>query len=651
MSRPIALALLAATVCAADPLPALHPLFADHMVFPRDRVAPVWGWAAPGAKVHVALAGAQADAVAGADGRWQAGLGPVAAGGPFELSVSGAAAQPIVRRDVLVGDVWLFSGQSNMEMGLGGAEGGMDEVGRAGEATGLRLLYVGKRAAGAPHPIPVGGPMAWQLPGPGTTGGFSAVAWFTSRALQRELKVPVGVVSCAWSGSNIRGWMSSGALERLGLYQDELAALKPLAAAEAAGGPPVPAQEMASIDGWWAANDPGTAGAWQGADAAEAGAAWRDFTVPNPWSALGAPADGVVWIRRDIELPPAAAGRPGRLFLGGVLDEEVTWVNGVQVGSTGGWTLPRSHAVPEKILRPGKNRIAIRTRSAGSRGGAVSAAGDWHLDVQGLAPVSIAGAWRFAHSAPAAGLKPKPEPTFQGGNRSPTMMYNGGIAGLAPFAFAGVGWYQGEQDAGNRDYYRLLPAFIADWRATFADPKLPFVVVQLPGFHNRVPDPVEAQVWFGLVRDAQLAAARSVPGVGLAVSVDLGDANDVHPKKKREVGERAARAALGVAYGREDGGGALFAGATAVGGAMRVTFTRAHQPLSLRPGTPTGFAVAGADRVWRHATARIDGDAVVVSAPEVPAPVAVRYGWAENPPVTLWDAAGIPASPFRSDDW
>jgi sialate O-acetylesterase len=642
--RPLLLAACTVSLSAADPLPLLHPLFSDRMVFPRDRVAPVWGWTTPGARVRVSLAGVSAEAVAGADGRWQAGLGPVAAGGPHQLVLDGP--QHLVRSDVLIGDVWLFSGQSNMEMGLGGAEGGAEEIARAGEATGIRLLHLGKRAAGVARPVPPGAALTWQLPGPGTTGGFSAVAWFTGRTLNRELKVPVGLVSCAWSGSNIRGWMSPEALARTGFYGDELVALKPLAAIETAGGKPVAEQEMEAIQAWWRANDPGTAAGWQAAGTDIAGAPWRAVEVPLRWS-----EDGVAWLARDVTLPDEAADRAAWLRLGGILNEEVTWVNGQQVGSTGGWTLPRSHRINSGVLRAGVNRIAMRVKAQNGQGAAAAAASDWHLDADGLAPVPLAGTWRFALSAPAAGLTPKPEPTFQGGNRSPTMMYNAGIAGLAPFAFRGVVWYQGEQDAGNPDYYRLLPALIGDWRGAFADPRLPWVTVQLPAFSQPFAGPVQPQVWFGLIRDAQLAAARDVPGVGLAVTTDLGDANDVHPRKKREVGERAAHAALGVAYGQADGGGPLFAGAESAGQAMRVRFSHVHGVLSLRPGSPSGFAVAGADRVWRHASAHVAGDGLLVASPEVPAPVAVRYGWAENPPVALFDSAGMPASPFRSDTW
>ena len=613
------------------------------MVFPRDRAAPVWGWTTPGAHLRLTLAGAHAEAIAGTDGRWQAALGPLAAGGPYTLTIDGPQHREC--SDVLVGDVWLFSGQSNMEFGVGGAEGGGAELAQAAAETGVRLLSVGRRIAGTPRLVPTPGTApTWLVPGPGNFGGFSAVAWFTGKQLASELKIPIGVVCCAWSGSNIRGWMSDGALAKLGLYADERDALKLLSATETAGGPDVPTQERALITAWWQSQDPGTSGGCFRL-ASPASTPWTPVTVP----AAAPLPNGVVWLRREIELPAAAAGRTGRLRLGAMLDEETTWINGTQVGETGGWNGPRTHQIPPQLLQAGRNLVAIRTLADAGRGGAHGDVADWSLEIDGQPAVPLAGTWQSAATAPASVIPTKPAPRFQGGNRSPSMMYNGGIAPLAPFAFNGVVWYQGEQDAGNPDYYRLLPAFVADWRATFAAPQLPVVVVQLPGFHSRVSEPVEAQVWFGLVRDAQLQTARTVPHVGLVVTTDLGDAGNVHPTRKREVGERAARAALGVAYGRPDAGGPLYDGMTVEGPAIRVRFTRLHDGLDLHPGDPSGFAVAAADGVWHHATARVDGQTILVSAAGVTAPQVVRYGWAENPPVTLYDSAGLPASPFRSD--
>ena len=639
----LALGARGADLSAAEPLPYLHPMFGDHAVFPRDRAAPVWGWTTPGAKLHLTLGSTQADAVAGADGRWQAALGPLAAGGPYELTIDGP--QKVVCHDVLIGDVWLFSGQSNMEMGVGGAEGAAEEGATAGAVTNLRIMHVGHRLSATPRVVPTPGKAPlWQVPANNAISGFSAVAWYTGKRLASELKIPIGVVSCAWGGSNIRGWMAEGTLNQLGLYADERTDLAKFAAIESAGGADVPTQEQNLINAWWQNQDAGTSGGFAQPAVPSAGA-WTAITVP----ATDKVPDGVVWLRREVDVPAAAAGTAGRLRLGAMLEEETTWINGTEVGHTGGWNGMRVHQVPAKLLVAGRNVIAIRTLATGGRGGPHGQPADWQLEINGQPTLPLDGAWQYAATVAASVVASKPVPRFQGGNRSPTMLYQGGIQPLAPFGFSGVVWYQGEQDSGNPDYYRLLPALIADWRTLFAAPKLPFVVVQLPGFGQPVKDPVQSQLWFGLVRDAQRQAATTVPQVGLAVTADIGDPNNVHPPRKREVGERAANAALGVAYGRDAAGGALYAGMQVEGAAIRVSFTRVHGDFELRPAAGSGFAIAGADGMWHHATAKVDGQTVLVSAPEVVAPTAVRYDWADYPAVTLYDQAGMPASLFRSD--
>ena len=360
--------------------------------------------------------------------------------------------------------------------------------------------------------------------------------------------------------------------------------------------------------------------------------------MPAHWLDPQLETAGAVWLCRTIDLPSAVGA--AHLVLGRLAEDQAQWVNGTAI--------PLSGEIPDGILHAGRNDIAIRIWAPDARGSAGSAE-EWQVEPAGLPPVSLAGAWQVTRSAAAATVSVRPELHFQGGPESVSMLFNGGIAPLAPFAFTGVVYYQGEQDAGNPDYYRLLPALITDWRAALAAPDLPFVLVQLPAFRAPVAEPVQETVQFGLARDAQFATANAVPGVGLAVTIDLGEAGNVHPRRKREVGERAAHAALATAYGRADGGGPLYAGIAVEGDALRVHFTRIHGGLALRGAPVSGFAIRGGDGVWHHATAAVDGDTVVVRSPEVPAPTAVCYAWAENPPVTLYDRAGMPASPFRSD--
>lgn len=635
MIRPVLIAAVVSLGAAEPALPLVHPLFADRMVFPRERSAPVWGWAAPGKRVHVSLAGISAEAVTGADGRWQAALGPIPAGGPHELVIDGP--QRLVLHEVLVGDVWLFAGQSNMELGLRRAVGGPEEAATAASATALRLCALGRRIAGREQQVPPGTPVAWKAPDEARAASFPAVAWFTGRRLQAELGVPVGLVATAWSGSNIRAWMPGAALG--GLYADELARLEEMNVVAAAGGPDVAAQDRAAVEAWWREHDPGTAAGWSSAGPE---VTWPEQPVPGAWN-----GDGVHWLVGSGSVPAEVAGRAARLIIGGIEDEDTTWVNGREVGGTRSADR-RVYTIPAGVLVAGPNRIALRTWSESGRGRVKACDGGARLEWDGPAGSALLAGWRHAATAAAKPLRPRLR--FSGSNGSATMLWNGGIRPLAPFAFAGAVWYQGEQDAGSPEYRRLLPALIGAWRGAFVQPELPFIIVGLPGFHDPVSTPVQERLTFGRVRDDQLAAATTLARVGLAVTTDLGDAQDVHPLRKREVGERVAAAALGVACGRPGGGGPLFVQAQRSGDAMRVEFTRiGGGGLELRPATPSGFAIAGADGVWQHASASLAGEAVLVRAAGVPEPVAVRYGWADLPPVTLFDRSGMPASPFRSD--
>ena len=621
--------------------PLVHPLFGTHMVFPRDRTVSVWGWTTPGAPVEVTLASQSVRATAGSDGRWQVALAPIPAGGPYVLRIAGP--ETVALDDVLVGEVWLASGQSNMALNLLRAEGGTAEAATAEQAAGLRLFVEGSRLAAEPVALPPGKAPTWAVPDAKQAGAFSAVGWFAGRALQRALNVPVGVVLTAYSGSNIRAWLPETALTGLGLYGEELALLHRMAAIEKSGGASIATQDQATVDAWWQEHDPGTHDGWSRPEVEPKEVTWSAQEVPGAWR-----ENGATWLRRDLDLPADWKDGAARLQLGPCSEEDVTWVNGKQIGALRS-PAPRAYTVPAGLLHAGRNRIAIRLWAEGGQGRITGNAADCRLEPAGEgAPIVLAGTWQRATTLPARPARPRLR--FQGGNGSATMLFNGGVASLAPFPFSGVWWYQGEQDAGNPDYARLLPTLISTWRQNFAQPQLPVVLVGLPGFHPRVTTPVQDNLSFGQIRAVQLAVATAIPGVGVAVTTDLGDPDNVHPLRKREVGERLAAATLAIAYGRAGGGGPLFVAATPSGAAMRVTLDHiSGGGLELRPGEPSGFALAGADHVWHHAQAKLDGDAVVVTSSEVQVPVAVRYGWADCPPCTLFDRAGFAAMAFKSD--
>lgn len=632
---------LAALPAGAADRPLVHPLFTDHMVLPRAVPAPVWGWTEPGREVRVSLAGQTAAATADATGRWQVKLGPLAAGGPHTLRIEGP--QTIVVQDVLVGDVWVCSGQSNMEWGLWGVNNSPQEI-AAADHPQLRLFTVPKRVATRPEELVSS---QWQVCSPQTVAGFSAVGYFFGRDLQKALEVPIGLIHTSWGGTVAEAWTSAEALETMDDFRPAVAQFRQLAAALERGTD----QYEEQLARWWRENDPGSAQGLGWAEPALEAADWKPMNLPAGWEQAGLPDfDGVVWFRTQFDLPASAAGQDGTLSLGAIDDIDTTWVNGVQVGSMSVWNQPRVYKVPGRALRAGRNVVAIRVLDTGGGGGLVGQADQLQFaPAAGGPPIPLAGAWRYKVGVPLAQTKPTPQRLDNNPNVT-TVLYNGMIAPLVPYAVKGAIWYQGESNAGRALQYRqLLPTMIRDWRTRFGVGEFPFLVVQLANFMAVQQQPVEPG-WAEL-REAQLLTALHDPHCGLAVAIDIGEANDIHPKNKQDVGARLALAARGIAYGQPiEYSGPVFKSMEVAGGKARLRFEHLGGGLIAKGGGPLkGFAVAGADKRFVFAEATIDGETVVVSSPEVAQPVAVRYGWANNPVVNLYNQAGLPASPFRTD--
>ncbi|MCK6487247.1 MAG: 9-O-acetylesterase [Planctomycetes bacterium] len=625
MARTLALLALAAAGSAAEP-PFLHPLFSDHAVLQRERPLPVWGWSAAGERVSVTLAGRSAEAVAGPDGRWQVLLPALPAGGPYELVASAGARQARVA-DLLVGEVWLCSGQSNMEWNVQNSDGWAEERVAAKSLATVRQFRVAKTYTTTPAATCAG---RWKVAADGP-GQFTAVGYYFARELERELGVPVGVVNAAWGGTTVEAWTSLPALTKVAGAEPALAKQKEwddvkLAAARAA---------------WWAEADPDQGQARADHD----DAAWRTFKVPGTWKPQGVVQDGgIAWLRRTVELPAAAAGAAGRLGLGITVDSDTTYLNGVEVGKGEGWEDARSYAIPAGLLKAGANTIAIRLR-AGGDGGIYGEPAALVLEAGG-ARVPLAGPWRFRGGADKAALAKLPRDP---GAHLAGSLWNAMIAPLTPASVRGVAWYQGETNAGMGSAYAgYLTGLIAGWRAGFAREDLPFGVVQLAGFGKRSEAPV-SEGPFTLLREAQARVVRSTPNTGLAVAIDVGNPDDVHPRAKREVGRRLAAWALHDVYGRSAvvPSGPVFTGLAAEGATLRLAFDHA-QGLTAK-GELKGFAIAGTDGPWLAAEARIDGATVVVSHPQLAKPAKVRYAWGGTPDCPLYNGAGLPAVPFRSD--
>ena len=627
----------------------LHRLLADGLVVQRDAPVVVLGWAPAGAPVTVTVARRTARDTADAAGAWRVELPPMTAGGPHEIVVEAAGARRTVR-DVVVGDVWVASGQSNMEWSLADATDGARDAAAANDPL-LRHFKVPTSWSWTPEADVVGG--SWARADPRHAGRFSAVAYHFARELRSAVGVPIGILNSSWSGSAIEPWISR---EAQGLGDSAWRAIVERERADQQGLRDALRARLGELP----TEDAGMAGGrapW--ADPAYDDSAWTEIAVPGAWEGVGYDGlDGVAWYRTTFTLTPEEARQGARLSLAAVDDADVTWVNGVEVGRTDGYAARRRYEVPARALREGRNVLAVRVTDGGGNGGIVGAAPDVHLEIRGAA-LPLAGRWRFKVGIVRLGED------GQHVNKIPAVLHHRMIHPLLPFPIRGVIWYQGESNANDdrqalayRDQFATL---VRSWRRAWAPGPIsdfPFLWAQLPNFGPVDSVPPASAAW-ALHRESQ-SAALALPNTGQAVTIDVGDPADLHPRNKRDVGRRLALAARRVAYGDTT---VVAAGPThrrhRIEGSRVVLDFDAPDGLAARDATGaaagdrvTGFAIAGADGRFVWADARIEGDRVVVWSDRVPRPVAVRYAWGNSPPAAgLYGRTGLPAAPFRTDDW
>jgi sialate O-acetylesterase len=633
---PLLLALLAATAQAEV---RLSNVFGEHMVLQRDRPLRLWGQATPGQTLNVELGGHKASTRVGADGRWRVQLTPLPAGGPYRLLVKGD--ETVVLNDVLIGDVWLLGGQSNMEWPLAATDTGTLEV-ASPQNPQLRQLRVPLRASVRPEAEI--SPAPWVVAEPGRVGEFSAIGYHFARQMQAVQGVPIGLIQTAWGGSMLETWVRRDAA----LQDPDLApAVRALPADNAAFSAALRQRLQARVAAW----QPGLP--LEGVDASGWSAAadiddnWPKLQAPGWWEGQGlGNLDGVVWLRKRVELKPAQAAGAATLHLAKVDDCDEVWVNGQRVGGQCGFDQPRRYALPAGLLRTGANWIAVRVTDTGGEGGFHGDAAAMRLDtVDGAVP--LAGTWRarVEHIEAAAGPV---------ANDAPALGHNGLIAPLQGLSVRGVLWYQGEENAGRAAAYADgFKGLIQDWRGQFGDPQLPFFFVQLASFLPLANNQPGAGAWAEL--RASQAAALALPHTGMATAIDVGDAGDIHPRNKRALGQRLAALALHeLGLRAAPATGPRLIGHEAAGSEFRLRFgdtggglRTAHAGEALR-----GFYLAGADRRWVPAEARLDGDRIVLHSPAVPAPVAARYAWVDNPSeANIVGGDGLPLPPLRTDDW
>lgn len=627
---------------AEETMPLVHPLFANHAVLQRDAKVPVWGWTEPGGRIIVRFAGQQKDAVADKDGKWKVVLDPMPAskeGRTLEVRSDGSHRESRIE-DVLVGDVWICSGQSNMEMGIAACDES-EEIAKA-DYPHIRLLTVPRRIAFSPEVTMDGQwlPCSPESVTKGLWGGFSAVAYFFGKEVHRELGIPIGLIHSSWGGSPCEAWTSGEALAPLGYCQKELALVEQVASL------PGPDKLDAFMDRWYRDKDSGTIAEWFKPETDVS--SWKTANMPATWNDSGLPGhEGIVWLQRTFDVPETWQGKDLVLVLGAIADVDTTWINGKIVGRCDSYEQARSYNLPADLVRPGRNLITIRVMNAG--GGGFTTSPDQlkiHPSGEAGSAVSLAGPWRIKATATRA----ETGAPLAGNPGTSSVLYNGMIAPLIPYAIQGAIWYQGEANTSDAARYRtLLPNMIRDWRARFGSGDFPFHIVSLANYQP--PEGSPPSDWPGL-REAQAITAKQVPNCGLAVAIDIGDAKDIHPKNKRQVGRRLALSALAKTYGRKiEGSGPWYRSMEVTDQGIRLKFEHAQSGLMCKGDKLTGFTIAGEDRKFVEADAVIKGDAVMISSPLVTKPVAVRYGWAADPACNLYNKENLPAIPFRTDEW
>ncbi len=617
----------------------LPKVFGSNMVLQRDRNILIWGWASPKEKISVQFNKQTKNITAGKDGKWKISLAPELPGGPFQLLIKGK--NTITLNNILVGDVWICSGQSNMAWNVRESNNWEEEIRNANYPNIRQIIIPNKVAAVPQQDISTG---EWKVCTPENAGEFTAVGYFFARELTKELNIPVGLINTSWGGTHSETWTSREAFENSDAFKtmisgmpklnlDSLEKIRSAAITkkiESSQGPLIPASQAAS---------------WKEVKVDDS--RWGKMNVPGLWEWQSLDDfDGVLWYRKNFALDSDAAGKEGVLDLAMIDDSDETFINGVRVGGKSRYNEKRNYAVPAGILREGNNTIAVRVVDTGGGGGIYGEEGDVRLTI-GEKVIPLAGKWSYrveSISQNALSISP---------NSYPTLLFNAMINPLLPLGIKGAIWYQGEANAGRAFQYRkAFPLMINDWRKRWGQ-DFPFYFVQLATYGNDHGDSQKGSTWAEL-REAQTMTL-SLPNTGMAVTTDIGDPMDIHPRNKQDVGKRLAAIALNRTYGKTRiDSGPVFQSLVIKGDKAIITFSNTGSGLMVkdRYGYLKGFEIAGDDMKFKYAKAHIVGNTVEVHQDGISQPVAVRFGWADDASDNnLFNAEGFPAVPFRTDHW
>lgn len=635
----VLLALCISFFCTANI--RLPKILSDNMVLQRNKPITLWGWADAGEKITITFKNQKKSTKADKAGKWIVRLDSESAGGPYQLTVKGK--NTLVLNNILVGEVWVCSGQSNMEWTVQNTNNAEQEI-KDADFPEIRQFLVQKAVSSKLEEDVRSG--EWKVCSPGTVSDFTAVGYFFARELYRSLKIPVGLVNTSWGGTHSETWTSREAFAGSDEFKQMISSMPPLDLDVLAK-----QKQEAQLKKLQRMNITLPAkGVENWKEASFNDKEWKTMKLPDLWEQQGLEdLDGIVWFRRSINISAVDAGKEGLLELAMIDDSDESFVNGIKVGATKNkYNEKRRYKIPAGVLKEGKNVIAVRVDDTGGGGGIYGDARDFKLTTAGTVEIPLAGEWSFSVenlSMSNAAVGP---------NSYPTLLFNAMVNPLLNFAIEGAIWYQGESNAGRAYQYRTaFPLMIQDWRNHWKQGDFPFYFVQLASFNSANGDSRNGSTWAEL-REAQTMTL-SLPNTGMAVTTDIGEANDIHPRNKQDVGKRLAAIALNQTYGQKNVfSGPVYKSMITDGNKARVSFTHLGTGLVAKDkyGYLKGFEVAGADQKFHYAKAWIEGNEVVVSSEHVASPVAVRFGWADNPEdANLFNNEGFPASPFRTDTW
>ena len=619
----------------------LPAIIRDSMILQRDVKLNIWGWASKNEKVNIKFNGKSYKITTGADGKWLVRLSPMKAGGPYAMEIKGS--NTIVLREILVGDVWFCSGQSNMvhQMNLHDvtyakeiAEANYPQIRQFLVATLTNLQ-------GPVSDLPAG---SWRPAVGEDVRSFSAVAYFFAKKIYEKYHVPIGIVNSSVGGTPIEAWTSEEGLKDfpsiINIVQKnkDTAYVNGINRAATASIKPNAPHDLGML----------SAKKWFETDYIPKG--WHTINVPGYWEDQGIKdLNGVVWYRKEIDVPATMAGKAAKVFVGRIVDADILFINGRQVGSTAYMYPQRRYNVPADVLKGGKNIVVIKVTNNNGKGGFVP--GKPYCLFAGSDTIDLKGNWQYKVGQVFESPTSANSVASIVAQNQPTALFNAMVSPNINYTVKGILWYQGEANTRRAaEYSKLLPALIRDWRSQWNQPTLPFLYVQLPGFMEYNYLPSESQ-WAEL-REAQLKTL-SVPNTAMAVAIDLGEWNDIHPDNKKDVGERLALAAMKLAYGENIvHSGPIYVSSTVDRNEVVIRFDNIGSGLITNDGeAPSEFAIAGTDKKFVWAKARIENDHVIVWNDALVEPKYVRYAWADNPVnPNLYNKEGLPASPFRTDN-